>query len=280
MNLKETYRLIQALSLDITSGAWCCLMAISTVLDIEVKWHEQFLLTSAVWLIYTIDHLLDAHKIDAHAIALRHSIHQQFKIPIITFAILIIICSLYCITLLDDDILKGGLWLCGLVLLYFGIVHFIKGRYFIIKEFAAALVYSTGIVLIPWVRIEEYHFYLLLFHIQIFLLAYCNILILAWFDARKDNYQNQNSVILTKGLKLTVRVTNVLLGIFFVLNVVILFFVKPGLTGFSLFQIVFLLMGLTLSWIFTYPNDFRKNEIYRTIGDLIFLYPFLVIWIK
>ncbi|QCK13817.1 hypothetical protein DCC35_03100 [Mangrovivirga cuniculi] len=280
MDLKETYRLFQALSLDITFGAWCCLMAVSTVFEIDIRWYEQFLLSAAVWLIYTLDHLLDANRIDQQALSLRHAVHQKYKIPILLFAAFIIASSIYCLFLLDPEILLGGLYICGFVLVYFVIVHFIKGRIFILKEFAAALVYSTGIMLIPWIRIEEHQEFLALFHLQLFLIAYCNILILAWFDARKDNYQKQNSVILTKGLKLTFKVLNFLLAAFFIITVIALFGLKPGITGFSLYQIVMLLMGLTLGWIFTYPNDFRRNEIYRTIADLIFLYPFLVIWIK
>ena len=80
--MKDIYKYIQALSLDVSFGATIMSAFIAHFLGVQVGMNIYISLFIAVWLIYTIDHLIDAKRIKSEAQSFRHKFHQKHFKPL------------------------------------------------------------------------------------------------------------------------------------------------------------------------------------------------------
>ena len=87
MPLKRKYlgqllQIINSLSLDVALGAIAGSYILLFVAGIPSDGISILALAITVWLIYTLDHLLDAKEISGPAETFRHRIHQIYKVPL------------------------------------------------------------------------------------------------------------------------------------------------------------------------------------------------------
>lgn len=73
-------QLAQWLSLDVSAGAMCSAALVCYLLDIRpLPWFAIGVLGVVVWIIYTVDHLYDAHRMPGKPVTGRHLFHQLHK---------------------------------------------------------------------------------------------------------------------------------------------------------------------------------------------------------
>src|SRR6187431_1308602 len=71
------YRFINLLSIDVALGAVCSALFFARLLSVRILPFGLITLGLSVWIIYSVDHLLDARKLKSKASTMRHRFHQE-----------------------------------------------------------------------------------------------------------------------------------------------------------------------------------------------------------
>lgn len=268
--LLKCYRLLSWLSMDVAVGAVCSSVWFAVLFGVNPGGIAFAVLGLTVWIIYTLDHLMDARTIKSHANAKRYQFHQQHFSIIGIVWMLAIVCDGVLVFFMRKEILNDGLWLSALVIIYF-FFH----RYFgFLRELFIAIVYSAGVLLpvlsltgVPviaseWVVITSF-----------FLTALINILLFSWFDYDADVCDGQQSCAIVFGLRATKQFIGVLFIVQAVLQLVIIYLQKSQ---------VYLLLGMNgvLLFIFYSAVRVKKNDVFRLVGDAVFLFPAVALFLR
>ena len=273
------YRIIRHLSIDVSIGAAVMMGLVATSFGIKIEGVYYFLLALITWLIYTADHLMDARNIKHVAGTPRHRFHQKHYRGILTAEIIGIFLFVALIPRdLELDLFRLSLLLAGLILLYFLSLIWARKTQFrwVLKELFIALCYTLGVSLIPVYRHWPPGLFDWIFLIRILFLALCNLFLFSWMESGSDMQDRNPSAIRFMGA----RPLQVLLRFFLWLNLaaglLILVFIPVQSW---LFSLTLSLMNLVLLAVTYRPHRFRKNELYRVLGDGIFLLPLLsILW--
>jgi hypothetical protein len=111
------YRLLSLLSIDVAVGAVCSSVWFAIMFGVKPGGVAFTALGLTVWLIYTLDHLMDARTIKNKATAKRYQFHQQhFSILGITW-VMAIVCDGVLVFFMRKEILFDGIWLSALVII-------------------------------------------------------------------------------------------------------------------------------------------------------------------
>ena len=265
--LKFLYAYIRILSLDIVAGSVVMSSVVSRVMGQNTTFSSLFLLASSVWLIYTTDHLIDAHKIKATASTGRHRFHQKnFKIMCV-LACIVFCASVYELQFIDFRVLIGGIGIGILVVAYLvSVLAFNVWN----KELIISVLYTSGVFLYP-LAMSNWNFNadVLIAFIQLAGLAFANLIMISIFDADTDKTDNQNSIVLTKGMCWasrafsTITLFNAATSVF----VIISFHDDQKML---LITSGALVLNLLLSIIFSMRSNFQNGELFGFAGDAIF----------
>ena len=271
------YKLFQALSLDVVAGAVIFSLAIGRYYQVHVSWRILICLSIATWIIYTFDHLLDAIKIRERASTYRHQFHQKYKQTLIIIAFILLIVGIINMCYLPMTIID-----IGLICIFFSLMYFfmLQKNSFWAKEFYIAIIYTFGIFIGPIClsqqTIQPIQWLLVP---QVFLLVFSNLLIFSWFDFSKDKQDGHPSMVIHWGIKKAKKKITFILTIGVVSCLSVLLLTVNEAT--SVMQIILLLMYGTLILLFRKDHLFRKNDLYRIIGDGIFFIPlFFLLYAK
>jgi hypothetical protein len=266
------------LSLDITAGACVCTLFIAKFLKVALPVSCVLALGICIWLIYTTDHLIDAWRIKHQAHSARHYFHQKYFKTITVFFLLFALGSASLLFALPKEVIQWGIVLILLVGAYFLLLFYLRPTLLFQKELAAAILYTGGIFLAP-VSLSEQPFTesLLIIFIQFLFIALINLITFSLFEKEVDQADGHSSLVKLTGTKLTRRL---LTGLGMIVTSSSLFFIITLPMESSLFKVELLLFGmaLTLLGMVMKPSIFRRNEMYRVIGDSIFFYP-LLMWL-
>lgn len=257
---------VQNLSLDITLGAVISSLFLAEVMDVAINWHMMLGLAIAIWLIYTVDHLWDARRVEGKAVNPRHAFHQKHGKPIIVFAIVLFGIGLYNTFLLPWPTIRLGLILVAFSGLYFLYLRWTRSN--AQKELFAALVYTAGIATAPISQLEGFETSYLWILVEFLLLAYANLLIIPLYEEALDVNDKKPSIATRLGGKEVRRRIFMLLALCFVLNLSV--WNEAGQVG--TFAVI-LGMTLTLVLITLFPARFRAFQLYRILSDGIFFLP-------
>jgi hypothetical protein len=140
--LQRLYRVFNLLSIDVVAGAVLSSLYFSVLLGVKPDSYSLIALGLAVWIIYTVDRLLDVRNLPGAAITDRHKFHQRYcnKLwgAIVLGGIFVLILSL----LLDKTVLVGGIFLAAFICIYLRVQKQLR-----IKEFIVAILYTAGVLL-------------------------------------------------------------------------------------------------------------------------------------
>jgi hypothetical protein len=279
---RRTYRIIRILSLDILAGVFCGYTFARLILEAACPPITPVILCLAVWLIYTLDHLLDARglKDQSGKPAYRwHYDHRKILWPILLAAGLAT--GGLSLAFLPARILVFGCITGGLVVFY-TLAHqgmFSSRMTYLFKEGWISTVYTAGIWGVP-----------LLYHGQVpdipvilaiivyLLLVLVNVLIYSYHDHHRDCQESQQTMATVYGKKTTLHLLRLL--ILSVLSVILLAFLI--LDNPVMEKVFIILLGMTavLGGILAFPRFFSKNERYGILADLVFLMPGLLVWLQ
>lgn len=264
------YRLLSVLSIDIAVGAVCSSVWFAVFFGVNPGGIAFAVLGLTVWIIYTLDHLMDARTIKSPANAKRYQFHQHHFSIIGIVWMLAIVCDGVLVFFVRKEILYDGLWLSAWVIIYF-LFH----RYFgSLKEVTIAVLYTVGVLLptlslkgIPQVASEW-------FVISSFLLtALINILLFSWVDHDADISDGQHSFAIVFGRKHTQQFVSMLFLVQGILQFVIIYWVGAAPV------ILLLSMNCILLFIFYYSEKLKKNETFRLAGDAVFFFPAVALFL-
>ena len=269
--MSKIVALIQNLSLDITAGALLSSAFICRVMNVPINTAMLVGLGIAIWLIYTVDHLLDARKVSGPATNPRHRFHQRYFKPIALSALLLFVLGVYNATRLPIQTVKLGILLAGLSGMYFLYLALSKSDRH--KEFFAAVVYSAGVFTGPVSLLSSWDWAYLITFLQFFILASVNLMLLPVFEVEMDDSQQMSSIALRQGKRaLIIRALTLLF-----INALLIargFFLNLNAYG---QQDVFVAMTLVLQLMAWQPGWFARGQRYRLAGDGIFLIPGLAL---
>lgn len=259
----RAYRTAQILSIDIAIGAVILLRFFCAYFDVSPGWEVYVLLGGTVWLIYTADHLRDAEK-SVKSKRERYLFHRRNRKMLIAVVILALLFLLSLILFIPRVIFFGGFVLSILVFVYLLVQHRLSR--FLSKEFYVAMVYSCGILMVPFLLSQSYRWDIL---ILLILLTFVNLVLFSWYERDDDSNDGFHSIATELDSAQLDRV--VLLLTTAGLSISLLFFSTVTLY-FTVGFIIYAFMAI-------YPEWFRMKHRYRAIGDGVFLMPILFEWL-
>lgn len=250
---------------------------VASFMKVTVDFSIYVSLFIAVWLIYTIDHLIDASRIKEKAHTFRHHFHQKYFRQLTVIWVVTFLCGvLFSVLVLPGSTIKVGFIASALVIVHLVLVYLLGTRVsiFIQKELGVAFTYCVGIIVGPLSMssgLSGFGYFLIF---QIFILALLNLLEFSWFDRTLDLKQGQTSVVRGLGEKVVLEVVFFLFTLF-VLTLVVAFLFFPE---YGQYELILGLMGGALFLVFVFQNYFKIQERYRVFGDLVFLFPALLLF--
>jgi len=278
MKDKPKQSLYQVLSLDVVLGSLAVGLFAVKLLNVNPVPAWWIILPCAVWVVYTLDHLVDGYKRKGDSIIYRHSFHYQNRWVLISLILVIgtltFVASFF---YLKPEILIAGTVLGILVVIYLVLIYLFKsGSKLLQKEFFIALVYVGGIFLAPlvWFGSAPTLEIIIVITILSFLAAAESIMI-SYFDYENDKNDNLSSFTIYFGITYTRKSLTgmlILLAVAIVISAIV--FPKTMLPYF----VILLVMDFTLLPVILYPEYFVKNHLFRWIGESVFILPVFIIF--
>lgn len=251
------------LSVDVAMGAVCSAIFFSHVFFVELRVAGLMALGITVWIIYTVDHLLDAGKLKRTAVTERHKFHQDYKGLLWIGVALAISSIMVLIFFMRRPVLIWGLTGGVLMVVYLLVQQYLH----FLKEVLIAVLYTCGLMLpsmaLTPLALNDWPW---LFMTLFCLTALINLLLFSWFDIENDRVQGASSLATALGYK-TIRVVITLLFI----SIAVGIFYLPELNQ----QLLLLLMNGVLLILFVFHNQVRTKEMFRIWGDFVFMFPVL-----
>lgn len=262
--LRRFFQACHYLSFDVILGALLLMQLTSAHLKVSISWVHFLLLAIGIWIIYTIDHLLDSKKVPhtQRARYVFHARHRQ-KLSLATCVLLPLAAIFAC--LLEVKIIIFGIILSLFAGLYLLVQQKLARGHF--KEIYIAFAYTLGILLCPFVLGELFD--VVLFFL-LFIAALLNLLIISDFEYEEDHQDGFSSIatILQSGYLDQFIYAVASAGIALVL-------IAP-VSDLSLF---FLSIYAIYILIFLKKRWFIKRSRYRYLLDGAFTLPLLWIWL-
>ncbi|MEO9476876.1 MAG: hypothetical protein ABJG41_15135 [Cyclobacteriaceae bacterium] len=262
--IERGYKYFRWLSLDIVLGAIVFLAFLGQHYQIAISIHVYFALASAVWLIYTADHLLDSRKPAASERRLFHQSH--FRILSVTSGVTLSL-ALLNVYFLPVEVIKAGAILSALCILYLTLVYFLRSLWF--KELLVAFGYAAGVFLGPFSLSPNWELVDALLVVELAIVALINLLIFSVYDLEEDQKQGFGSIPNRMGMAASKRLINLLLLCSFTMTLLI-----AGISGSTnAIQAVYFMMSLVLGSVLWLPGYYSANERFRLVGDAVFFLP-------
>lgn len=240
-----------------------------------IAWY--WVLPAATWCVYTLDHLLDAHRIGAQAHTGRHRYHYQHAQ---TLWVALTVVSVTCLWAfwLPTRVIVFGIVVCVCVGLHLALVKWVGNRIskLLAKEVGVGLVYVAGVWGAP-ILLAPASLTLVqgLLPAQFLALALINLLIFSSYEQLTDTRDGHTSFVQAIGTRATQRII-LGLGVFVLMTSAVQFYI--GIDNVPrIFLAAYPLMLALLWWISFDTRRFRPHERYRVVGDGVFLLPLVAI---
>lgn len=245
------------------------------VLGLTLSIEIAVVLGLTVWIIYTLDHLMDVKKTNSQPNSPRHVFHLQNE-KTLQFAVglaFVLVFTLLIFTPTLHFVIIPGIILAAIIACCLGLIYFFGKKIAFMKEFLIAGFYVSGIALAPYFLFEKpipASFYSLL--VLYFLIAWINLLILSYLDKESDQKDGFDSVVNWIAPR---KLRKFILGLG---SLGIIFSIYLLLSQKSYFNIYTSVLLLMLLIHMVYFLDEKKQKVtIRKILEASFLLPFLVL---
>lgn len=227
------------------------------------------MLSVAVWLIYTADHIIDGFKVNGESGILRYDFHYQHRYLVIIISLLLAGFLAYKAYYFRTELfVKNALWLICFLPIYF-VLKFLKFLNPTIKMLFVSVVFAVAIALLYNSKNLLFDFFSLEI-LSIVLLAFINQLVLEHFEYNID--QNIKSEINDVYYEILAK------RVFSWLMVVLVIITLLNITAIAYTLSIFIVSFLIIK-ILKYPDFFKEQLLYRYWADfsLVLIYPILKI---
>ncbi len=277
-NFPNLFDFINTFSIWVVLGSFTTYSYFALVYGFQPDFQAGVILALSIWVIYTVDHLLDGYKLKGKAMAKRHQQHYQLRGWLMVLVALSSLAAIILVfTHLDRNYFTFGFLLLGLTVMHFLINATIsnktKNRIFL-KEVFIALVVTLGFAGLPLaINPSQIDSSLIPIIASFFFINLANLLLFSYFDYESDERSNFLSAAHIYGKDVSRNVAMVLL----ILSIGIQIYLG-AIQGLSLaVWLTPISMAGTLLLLVFVPSFFQVNDRYRFFGDLIYLYPAVVI---
>lgn len=252
-------------------GAVCCSAMFARQMHVSVRWPQYVVLAGSVWLIYTLDHLLDAFR-KPFLVSPRHRFHKQYWKTLTVLGLLVLFLTAgLAFTQLPLSVVHFGIVLGASLAGYLALAHFIKLPYFF-KEGWVALLYTIGV----WGSIAVQSLTLRLadwltagvFGIIILQQA----MMLAWYETHEDTSQQMASLMQQQNSKRLHGLLKILIMMAVVASGVGFAWLEDSILDRAVWLTLLAITSM-LAAITTYPDFFRPRYAYRLWSDGILMLP-------
>lgn len=264
------------MSLDVVLGACAGLFFFQHLLELSFTPVVYVLMGLAVWGIYTFDHLMDARNIEGRASSARHLFHQVHFKKLLIWLFLVGVVGLYlAFNFINfSRLISFGLLLGTMIVGNIMLLKFLGKRLTFLKELTTAAFYTAGITLVPLIRFVNgglprvFWF----FAFGYFVMAWFNLLLLAYMDKDSDQRDKMGSIVNTFGESVTHNLLLVILclGMLYMIS---LFFILRSF--YYVYIVLLLIMFLIHALAFIRPNK-SKESVRRQI-DASYMLPFVLL---
>jgi len=267
-------RLLNTLSFDIVIGAVFSAILVIKLLNVVPGWAYWIVLPISVWIIYTLDHIIDALRLKKQANTYRHIFHFQYLKTILSILAAFSALNLvFIIFWLENKIIYFGLVLSLVTSLYLILIHFSgKKNSFLPKEIFVTFIYTVGIwggpIAMTNLNISTGQLILM---IIFFLLVLADVLLLSFFEVGSDQKDNHPTIAVKFGQAVTTKIIFTLIFVVYILSIFIIF--SDELFLHRSIAKLYLFMGLIQIIIIGIPQFFEKNKLYRYIIEIVFWIP-------
>ena len=267
------------LSIDVLIGAIASGAFAVEVLKVRPGFAWWIVLPLSVWIVYSLDHIIDSVKRNATNLSIRQLFFKEHSkwlwIIIFLFSILTAFLVLYS---LDTAIVEFGMVIGFVTSVYFLLLVFLgeKKSIFLQKELFVAAIYTAGIWGGPMalMKFQLNHDQLILL-INFLLLVFSDILILNFYEAESDKKNNPNSFILKYGKRFSYYFIWILIIVVFSSSLVEVILVQD--VKLSIAFKLLMLMSIVLLILFNYRDKFRQWPYYRLVGEIVFWIPVVLL---
>lgn len=271
-------RILNTLSIDVVIGSVLSAFLAAKLLNVDLNWTFWISFPISVWIIYTMDHLVDANRLKSAAHTYRHRFHFLYRKELISIIIVLsIIDSIIILMWLQKEIIFFGLVLILLTILYLLLLHFNRNtKISLFKEIFVSTIYTLGIwggpISISNFNINSSQIILL----SVFLLlVLSDVLLLSYYEVESDRKDSHSTFTVKYGKPLTARMIILILLIVFGASIFIIY--SHELFLYRVAAKLFLVMGLIEIILLRYSSVLGENKIYRYIIELVFWIPGLVL---
>lgn len=277
-NIKSQQSLYQVLSLDVVLGSLAVGLFAVSLLDVNPNPWWWVILPCSVWVVYTLDHLLDGFRMQGNSSIYRHNFHyKNRKALLFIVAIITSITLTASLIVLDFRVILGGIGLGFIISIYFLILFFKKNKtYLLQKELFIAIVYLSGILLAPMVWLGHLPSWT---QISIFIilaiLAWVESIIISWYDYENDKADKLTSFSQLAGKPKTAKFIISVLS-FLIVVLIAMFFITNN-QPIKVAIVIEIIMSLILISLILFPKLFGQNHLFRWIGEGTFLLPACIV---
>jgi len=278
--VRKFIKLFQALSFDVALGGAIGTLFVSKYVGVDISIFTLLELTVCIWLIYTLDHLLDAGIKNTEPVTFRHRYHWKNSTIIWSIWSFLLIAAFSFLFLLPKMTLVYGSIVALIVCVYFISIRLLKGDLVYHKEFIVAVVYSTGIFVGPMSIYSEFVTWdIWALFIEYTALALINLILFSIYEKHIDSVERFHSLVISMGQRKVIIIVWILLLLIFSTSI-ILISLDPRNISMVRSQVIIITMNFILLLILIMRNFFEKNQRYRTIADAVFFVPvlFLINW--
>ena len=270
---------LSILSIDVVIGSLFCGVFVVKLLDVQPGFAWWIVLHFSVWIVYSLDHLIDGIMYKNSTQTLRQCFYYNHRKEVL---ILIFILSIINIILgfifLEKQIIYFGLILGLFTGTYLLFVYFFgkKKQLLLQKELFVAIIYTTGIWGGP-VSLLDYHLTidLVIILLGFFLLVFADILILNLYEKESDRLNNFHSFVLYFGEKVSVYLIRILIFLVFFMGLYQTIMASD--IKIAIASKLLMLMCIVLLVLLNYQGKFNKRSVYRVVGELVFWIPGLML---
>ncbi len=273
-------RLFNTLSFDVVAGSAFSSLLVVKLLNVQPGWAYWLVLPISVWVVYTLDHIIDAYRLKKQASTYRHIFHFQYLKPILIIIGVISILNLFVILFwLEKEIIYFGLILSVATIAYLLLIHLIgKKSSFLPKEVLVSTIYTCGVWGGP-VALNNYYLIpsQIILLIIFFLLVLSDVLLLSFYEIDSDKKDKHSTMAVNFGKSGTRNIILLILLMVFATSIFIIF--SDDIMMYRTIAKLFLIMGLIQIFIIGFPVILIKNNLYRYFVEWIFWIPGLMMLI-
>ena len=247
-----------------------------------IHWATPIMLALVVFVIYTVDRLLDVRKPYNDALdrpmTARHQFHRRYAPLLWLIVTTAVVLGLVMTFFLPGSVIRFGIILGGICAAYVGIVFRLPARHpaLLLKEPLVAVLYSVGVWGSVWVQRSAPVSYVEITEFMMFTgIAFQNLILFALMEQLEHPTHPEFSLATQWGPVRCHAILNWLTFLTVAAGFALCFLTKDRFAQRS--ALMLSLMGLTLSLIQHNPDYFLKNERYRWLGDGVFWFPALVL---